>query len=179
MRGGGRPGVRHVRGYPSRGRMAMAPRAGPGHADRQCEATVVGILRGDMSPIHAFLGTATLVAAIALVAVAGLSWLRARRGGRGLPTVVSVVAGTAAVLALSSFLLGPLVVALGFNVASPLHYLLAVAAVAVVPAAAAPGLLVVVHNDGDVLRRRAALDGWLIVGGVALAAIGLLLRVTG
>jgi len=179
VRGGGRPGVRHVRGYPSRGRMAMAPRAGPGHADRQCEATVVGILRGDMSPIHAFLGTATLVAAIALVAVAGLSWLRARRGGRGLPTVVSVVAGTAAVLALSSFLLGPLVVALGFNVASPLHYLLAVAAVAVVPAAAAPGLLVVVHNDGDVLRRRAALDAWLIVGGVALAAIGLLLRATG
>jgi hypothetical protein len=132
-----------------------------------------------MSPVHAFLGTATLVAAFALVAVAGLSLLRARRGGRGLPTVVGVVAVTAAVLALCSFLLGPLVVALGFTVASPLHYLLAVAAVAIVPAAAAPGLLVVVHNDADVLRRRVALDAWLVVGGVALAAIGLLLRVTG
>ncbi len=146
---------------------------------RRCEPAVGGILRGDMSPIHAFLGTATLVAAFALVAVAGLSLLRARRGRRGLPLVVSVMAGTAAVLALASFLLGPLVVALGFNVASPLHYVLAVAAVAIVPAAAAPGLLVVVHGDADVLRRRAVLDSWLVVGGIALAAVGLLLRVTG
>lgn len=132
-----------------------------------------------MPSIHAFLGTATLVAAVALVAVAGLSLILVRRGGKGLPTLVSIVAGIAGVLAIAALMLGPILLAGGYQVGSPLHLILGVVAVALVPAAAAPGLLVEVRSEGDALRRRASLDRWLAVAGLGLAVVAVLLRVTG
>jgi hypothetical protein len=132
-----------------------------------------------MSSIHALLGTATLVAAIALFVVAGLSLVTVRRGGRGLPTLVSVVAGVAAILAVAALLVGPILLATGYQAGSPLHLILGVVAVVIVPAAATPGLLVEVRSEGDALRRRTSLDRWLAIAGLALAVVAILLRVTG
>jgi hypothetical protein len=132
-----------------------------------------------MPSVHAFLGTATLVAAVVLLVVAALSFVSVRRGGRGLPTLVSIVAGIAGVLAVAALMLGPILLAGGYQVGSPLHLILGVVAVVIVPAAAAPGLLIEVRSDGDALRRHASLDRWLTVAGFALAVVAILLRVTG
>jgi hypothetical protein len=128
-----------------------------------------------VSGAHGILGQATVVAAIIVAAVSMAAAMSLDRG-RG-PTLAHLADALAVVLTVLVFVtlfIGGLLLMTGLRPSSPVHILLAVAALAAVPIAGAAGLW---FERGA--GRRPQRDRWLAGGAAVTALLGILLALTG
>jgi hypothetical protein len=135
-----------------------------------------------MSGLHGTLGYLTVVAAV-VVAVAAVvvavaadaTSIGLERGwGQALARLTDILAAVVSVLVLAALFIGGLLLITGLRPMSPAHILLAVAALAAMPAAVGVGLWRE-HGAG----RSPARYGWLAGGAAVTAVLGLLLAASG
>jgi hypothetical protein len=128
-----------------------------------------------LSGVHGILGDTTVVAAV-IVAVVALAAAVALQGGRGpgLARLADGLAVAVTLLVFAALFIGGLLLVTGLRPSSPLHVVLAVAALVALPLAGGGGLWLE-HGEGRGPRRY----HWLAGGAAVTAALGLLLALTG
>jgi hypothetical protein len=130
---------------------------------------------GAVSGAHGILGQATVVLAVIVAAVALGASMRLERG-RG-PTLARVADGlviAVTVLVFVTLFIGGILLMTGLRPSSPVHILLAVAALAALPVAGGAGLWAE-HGAGRQPQRYR----WLAGGAAVTALLGILLALTG
>ena len=128
-----------------------------------------------MNQFHALLGGLVIVVAIGAAILAGVASVSMERGwGRLLGRLADLLAILLAVIVGVALFVGGLLLITGSRPSSPLHVLLAIAALAAMPAAAGAGYWREQAGPGGRQRHR-----WLAGGAIVTAVLGLLLAATG
>jgi hypothetical protein len=128
-----------------------------------------------LSGFHGTLGFLVIVVAVVVAAAAGIAWaVHERRWGTAAARIAEILAFTLGVLVLAAIFIGGLLLITGSRPMTPLHILLAVAALAAVPVAFGVAL----WRERGTGRSRAR-AGWLAGGALGTVLLGLLLAATG
>jgi hypothetical protein len=128
-----------------------------------------------MSGLHGILGLLAVAAAVVVAIAAGVTSVgMAGPRGRSLARLTEILAGAATVLVFVALFVGGLLLVSGLRPSSPVHLILAVAALLALPAAAGIGLWSEQGAGRSPLRYR-----WLAGGAVVTAVLALLLAMTG
>lgn len=128
-----------------------------------------------MSGFHGALGFLAVVAAVVVAVVAAVAWVgHERPWGAAAARIAEILAVALGLIVLAAIFIGGLLLITGLRPSTPLHILLAVAALAAVPVAFGVALWRE-HGTG----RTRARAGWLVGGSLVTALLGLLLAATG
>jgi hypothetical protein len=128
-----------------------------------------------VSGAHGVLGLSTIVLAAVMAALSAAAAMSLDRGrGPTLPRVADALAIALTVLVFVTLFIGGLLLMTGVRPSSPVHILLAVAALAAVPVAGGAGLWFERGAGRGPQRYR-----WLAGGAAVTALLGILLALTG